>query len=37
MDSNPCDNNADCTNNDGSYSCACKEGFDGDGIICKGT
>ena len=36
MDSSPCDENAECTNNDGSYSCTCKEGFDGDGVTCKG-
>ena len=36
-DSSPCDENADCTNTDGSYSCTCKQGFDGDGTTCKGT
>ena len=36
MDSSPCDENADCTNTDGSYSCACKQGFTGDGTICEG-
>ena len=35
-DSSPCDENADCTNSDGSYSCTCKQGFDGDGDSCKG-
>ena len=36
-DSSPCNENADCTNTDGSYSCTCKQGFDGDGLSCKGT
>ena len=27
----PCDGNATCTNFDGGYSCACNEGFEGDG------
>ena len=35
-DSSPCDENADCTNSEGSYSCTCKQGFDGDGTICEG-
>lgn len=34
---NPCDENADCTNNDGSYSCACKQGFTGGGKTCEGN
>ena len=33
-DSNPCDPNAICTNTDGSFSCACKLGFIGDGLSC---
>jgi len=35
-DASPCDENADCTNTDGSYSCNCKQGFDGDGEVCEG-
>ena len=35
-DSSPCDENADCTNSDGSYSCTCKQGFSGDGTTCDG-
>ena len=35
-DSKPCDENADCTNSEGSYSCTCKQGFTGDGTTCEG-
>ena len=35
-ESDPCDENADCINNDGSYSCTCKQGFTGDGVSCSG-
>ena len=35
-DSNACNENADCTNSDGSYSCTCKQGFTGDGTLCEG-
>ena len=35
-DSSPCDENADCTNSDGSYFCTCKQGFTGDGTTCDG-
>ena len=31
-----CDINANCTNTDGSYVCACKEGYAGDGHSCQG-
>ena len=27
---------ANCTNTDGSYSCQCKQGFDGNGLNCVG-
>ena len=34
----PCDENALCTNIEGSYKCECKEGFQGDGYtICTGA
>ncbi|XP_072017272.1 uncharacterized protein [Amphiura filiformis] len=29
-----CGENALCTNNDGSFTCACMDGYTGDGIIC---
>ena len=35
--SGPCDENADCTNSDGSYSCICKQGFTGNGTLCQGN
>ncbi len=35
-DPSPCDENADCTNSDGSYSCTCKQGFTGNGTACEG-
>lgn len=35
-DSKPCDDNADCSNTEGSYSCRCKLGFTGDGKTCQG-
>ena len=31
-----CDMNANCTNTDDSYICACKEGYTGDGHSCQG-
>ena len=37
-DSKPCDDNADCFNTKGSYSCRCKLGFTGDaGTTCQGS
>ena len=36
-DSNPCDDNADCSNTEGSYSCRCKSGFIGNGTTCQGS
>ena len=32
----PCDGNAACTNNDGSYECTCNVGYTGDGHSCLG-
>ena len=32
----PCDTNAHCINNNGSYSCSCKAGFTGNGTVCVG-
>ena len=34
--SHDCDLNANCTNTNGSHSCACKEGFTGKGESCQG-
>ena len=36
LDPSPCDENADCTNSDGFYSCTCKQGFTGNGTVCNG-
>ena len=35
--SNNCHNDAQCNNNKGSYTCACKNGYNGDGRNCNGT
>ena len=29
-----CEDNAECTNNDGSFSCSCNNGWTGDGKTC---
>ena len=31
---NPCHDNATCTDNEGSYSCHCNNGFAGNGFNC---
>ena len=33
----PCHEFADCTNVGSSYTCACKDGYMGDGVFCMGT
>lgn len=35
-ESNDCGLNALCTNTNGSYSCGCKVGYQGDGVNCTG-
>lgn len=34
---NECDENANCSNTEGSYTCQCKTGYEGDGSLCQGT
>ena len=34
---NNCDENADCTNTEGSFICMCSSGFSGNGTSCNGT
>merc|ERR1719171_315470 len=36
-ESSPCSADATCTNTLGSYTCACVEGFTGDGFVCEPT
>ena len=35
-DTGNCDTNAGCTNTPGSFTCACNQGYSGDGAICVG-
>ncbi len=30
-----CDVNAFCSNNNGSFTCTCNSGYDGDGVTCS--
>ena len=34
---NPCDDDALCTDTDGSFYCNCKEGYTGNGTYCRGV
>ena len=36
IDTNSCHVDASCTNTNGSFTCACKNGFSGDGLHCTG-
>ena len=36
MNMSRCDENANCTNTDGSYNCSCNHGYMGDGFNCTG-
>ena len=36
QEQSPCGENAVCTNTPGSFTCACSEGYSGDGLICTG-
>ena len=31
-----CDVNAECINDQGSFSCVCRDGYEGDGKVCEG-
>ena len=35
-DTDICNENANCTNTDGSYACQCVKGYSGDGYSCTG-
>ena len=28
--------NADCSNSNGSFTCSCKSGYSGNGLVCEG-
>ena len=37
MTTDDCDDDALCTNTEGSFECTCSPGFTGDGLNCTGT
>ena len=36
VEQSPCDQNAQCTNTPGSFTCVCYEGYSGNGMTCTG-
>ena len=36
VEGSPCDENAVCHDEDGSFTCVCNEGYSGNGIVCTG-
>ena len=36
VEQSPCDGNAVCTNTIGSFTCACNDGYSGNGMTCRG-
>ena len=36
VEQSPCDENAQCANTIGTFTCACNEGYSGDGMTCSG-
>ena len=36
LDSRVCDENANCTDTDGSFQCSCVDGYTGNGTHCEG-
>ena len=36
VEQSPCDQNAQCTNSIGSFTCVCSNGYRGDGLTCTG-
>ena len=37
LDLDNCDENAACTDIDGSFTCECNDGFAGNGTVCQGN
>ena len=37
INANDCATDATCVNTNGSFTCACNQGFEGDGTLCQGT
>ena len=35
-ETNNCDQEANCTNTEGSFQCTCQDGYSGNGTVCEG-